>query len=460
MMPVLMAASGSNQVDPLGGFDIAQAMALSARSVKSRLAFAALFALASTMVLASAAAAAWLATVTVWELVGRPLTDRLLQGRSGAPALRQYAAFKCASAIIFGGLGGLTLASGEPLGAIIGAAWLVGSIMHTFVYYGSSRVVLVATMAPPCLWAGIGAIAVFGWSVEAFVGLAAVLSTLSGGVIFLVDRNALLSELERERLAVAVAEEASRSKSQFLATMSHELRTPLNAIIGYSEMMQEQALDDRRESDVADHDRVLSASRHLLGMISEILDLSKIEAGRMMMSAAPFDVARVAREALDAVRPLAMTRGNALHLDVHAADLGQAYNDAFRLHQCLINLLSNATKFTERGDITLRVRRDGALLVFAVEDTGIGIAPEKLKALFKPFVQADASTTRTHGGTGLGLVITRRLAELMGGGVAVESAPGKGSTFTLTVAAALELSAGDEGADETPVEPGAERAAA
>jgi signal transduction histidine kinase len=455
-----MAAPCSNPVDPPGGFDIAQAMALSARSVKSRLAFAALFALASTMVLAWAAAVAWLATVTAWELAGRPLTDRLLQGRSDASALRQYAAFKCASAIIFGGLGGLTLASGEPLGAIIGAAWLVGSIMHTFVYYGSSRVVLMATMAPPCVWAAIGAVAVFGWSLEAFVGLAAVLSTLSGGVIFLVDRKALLAELERERLALAVAEEASRSKSQFLTTMSHELRTPLNAIIGYSEMMQEGAIDDARAADVADHERVLRASRHLLGMISEILDLSKIEAGRLVITPGVFDAARVAKEALDAVRPLVLARGNALHLDVEASGIDVVCNDAFRLHQCLINLLSNAAKFTEGGDITLRLRREGDLVAFEVEDTGIGIAPENLGALFKPFVQADASITRTHGGTGLGLVITRRLAELMGGGVAVRSALGKGSTFTLTVAAALALPTADEGANEAPVEPGAERAAA
>lgn len=259
-----------------------------------------------------------------------------------------------------------------------------------------------------------------------------------------------LAELERERAslegrvserthaleaATRRAEEANAAKSRFIANMSHELRTPLNAIIGYTEILREGAEVERRVDDGADHDRVLRAARDLLRMINEILDLSKIEAGRMDLQAEAFDVATLVRCAVDAVRPQAEANGNVLAVDLDEAGFGDTCTDAFKLHQCLVNLLANAAKFTSNGMIRLRARRQGEHLSFAVEDSGIGIAPGSLSALFEPFVQADASTTRSFGGTGLGLAITRNLANLLGGDVSVESTPGVGSTFRLFVTA-------------------------
>jgi signal transduction histidine kinase len=259
-----------------------------------------------------------------------------------------------------------------------------------------------------------------------------------------------LTDLERERAslesrvlgrthdleaATRRAEEANAAKSRFIANMSHELRTPLNAIIGYTEIMREGADAERRAEDAADHDRVLRAARDLLRMINEILDLSKIEAGRMDIQVEAFDVPALVRCAVDAVRPQAEANGNVLSIELDRAGFGHTCNDAFKLHQCLVNLLANAAKFTSNGIIRLCARREGERLVFEVQDSGIGIAPEKLDALFEPFVQADASTTRSFGGTGLGLAITRNLAHLLGGDVSVESAPGLGSTFHLFVAA-------------------------
>lgn len=234
--------------------------------------------------------------------------------------------------------------------------------------------------------------------------------------------------------ASASADAANAAKSQFLATMSHELRTPLNAIIGYTEMIREDAEDEG--GDIADHDRVLTAARRLLRLINEILDLSKVEAGRMVLDLRDANINDIARDAVDAVRPQAEANGNKVILDVQPG-LPLARVDDFKLGQCLLNLLSNASKFTHDGEITLRVTMREGMFIFGVQDTGIGIPEDKLEDLFEPFVQAESSTTRTFGGTGLGLAITRRMARLMGGDVTVRSEAGKGSLFSLTVTAEL-----------------------
>ena len=241
---------------------------------------------------------------------------------------------------------------------------------------------------------------------------------------------------QREELAVAGAnaEAASIAKSQFLAAMSHELRTPLNAVIGYSEIMREDAEEARRSSDVADHNRVLAAARRLLHLINEVLDLSKVEAGRVQLDIQPADVVGLVHDAIDAVRPQAEANGNKIVLEA-AANLPLGRTDSFKLGQCLLNLLSNAAKFTHDGEIRVRVSYAYGQFVFEVADTGVGVAPDKLAHVFEPFVQADSSTTRTFGGTGLGLAITRRLAQLLGGDVSLSSTVGKGSVFTLNVSA-------------------------
>ena len=240
------------------------------------------------------------------------------------------------------------------------------------------------------------------------------------------------------RRAKEAAEVASRAKSHFLANMSHELRTPLNAIIGYSEMLEEQAGDPDPQELRADLGKIHAAGRHLLALINDILDLSKIEAGKMDLYLEAFDLKAVAEEVANTVLPLVEKNGNRLEVRV-ARDAPRMYTDLTKLRQGLFNLLSNATKFTENGRIGLEVRREpGDWVSLCVSDTGIGMTEEQRARLFEPFTQADVSSARKFGGTGLGLAITRRFCRMMGGDVTVESRPGAGSTFTIRLPAAVE----------------------
>ncbi|MGQ0534114.1 MAG: ATP-binding protein [Caulobacteraceae bacterium] len=250
-----------------------------------------------------------------------------------------------------------------------------------------------------------------------------------------VELKRAFEALEAARTA---AEQANVAKSQFLATMSHELRTPLNAIIGYGEMLMETAEERGEKQDRDDLSRIHAAAHRLLSMISDVLDLSKIEAGGAVVSTDSVDLDALVAETVATVRPAATANGSSINVDAPAR-LGVAETDGFKLSQCLLNLMSNAAKFTKNGQIKLVAAReeDGASewLVFHVIDTGIGISPEAQGRLFQPFVQADATTTRAYGGTGLGLAITRRLARLLGGDVTLKSALGQGSAFTLRVPA-------------------------
>ncbi|HEX3876447.1 MAG TPA: response regulator [Bryobacteraceae bacterium] len=247
------------------------------------------------------------------------------------------------------------------------------------------------------------------------------------------------------------AEVASRAKSQFLANMSHELRTPLNAIIGYSEMLQEQAEELEASALTPDLAKIHSAGKHLLALINDILDLSKIEAGKMDLYLESFDVERMVREVSATIEPLIAKKGNAFEAKV-ANDLPEMHADLTKVRQSLFNLLSNSAKFTEHGKIELSVsKRDvnGAPGVeMRVTDTGIGMTPEQSAKLFEPFTQADRSTTRRFGGTGLGLAITRRFVRLMGGDILVESELGRGSTFCILLPARVQAPA--ESPAETP----------
>ncbi len=240
--------------------------------------------------------------------------------------------------------------------------------------------------------------------------------------------------------AKEAAETANKTKSLFLANMSHELRTPLNAILGYSEMLQEEAADQQLDDFVPDLQKIHSAGKHLLALINDILDLSKIEAGKMELFLESFDIAGMIDEIASTVKPMVAKNGNALHIE-RAGDLGIMRADGIKVRQGLFNLLSNAAKFTEGGDITLDVRRevmDGRpWIVFRVVDTGIGLSPEQIVKLFQDFTQADASTTRKFGGTGLGLALTRRFCQMMGGDVTVHSVKGEGSTFTIKLPAVV-----------------------
>ncbi len=230
------------------------------------------------------------------------------------------------------------------------------------------------------------------------------------------------------------AEAANKAKSAFLANMSHELRTPLNAIIGYSEMLQEDAEGRGEEELSADLGKIHAAGKHLLALINDVLDLSKIEAGKMDLHLESFEVSAMLEEVAATLSPLVAKNGNRLELRDTGA-LGVLRADRTKLRQVLFNLLSNACKFTEKGLVTLaagRERTDGVeWLQFAVSDTGIGISPEQMSRLFQAFSQADAGIAEKYGGTGLGLAISRRFCRMMGGDIRVESAPGQGSTFTV-----------------------------
>ncbi|HWP36664.1 MAG TPA: GAF domain-containing protein, partial [Gemmatimonadales bacterium] len=237
------------------------------------------------------------------------------------------------------------------------------------------------------------------------------------------------------------AEAASHAKSQFLASMSHELRTPLNAIIGYSEMLQEEVEELGHQELTGDLEKIHTAGRHLLALINDILDLSKIEAGKMDLHVETFPVRTMLDDVLTTVRPLTARTANTLEL-VCPEDPGTMRADLTKVRQMLLNLLSNASKFTERGTITLAVRREsgagrrGDIMVFTVSDTGIGMTAAQMTRLFQAFSQAEVSTTSKYGGTGLGLAITKRFCEMMGGEVHVDSTPGRGSVFTLRLPAA------------------------
>jgi two-component system, sensor histidine kinase and response regulator len=248
---------------------------------------------------------------------------------------------------------------------------------------------------------------------------------------------------DAERLAILVdelrvtqqrAEAATRAKSEFLASMSHELRTPLNAIILYSELLQETAEDKGETESIGDLKRIQSAGKHLLDLINGILDLSKIEAGKMVLSLETFEVRNMVAGLVDTVRPLVDKNRNTLTVR-GAGDVRPMYGDVTKTRQILLNLLSNASKFTHDGTITVDIREcslDGAdVIEFSVADTGVGMTAEQTQKVFDPFTQADVTTTRKYGGTGLGLAIVSRFCDLMGGSITVESRPGEGSRFVV-----------------------------
>ena len=282
------------------------------------------------------------------------------------------------------------------------------------------------------------------------------------------EEKAALLEESRTNLQKAkeAADSANRTKSAFLASMSHELRTPLNAIIGYSELVKEELTDDGQERLVPDVMKIGQAGNHLLELINDILDLSKIEAGKMTFHLEDFGIKPLVDQVASTIKPLVVKNGNQLEIEC-PEEIGVMHADQTKVRQTLLNLLSNACKFTENGVITLRVARvpsvgrDPALdsgpssLVFTVTDTGIGMTPEQRGKLFDAFSQAESDTSKKYGGTGLGLAISRRLCRLMGGDLTVTSEYGKGSSFTVQLPSKVERSKVEEPTIESqlPINP-------
>jgi signal transduction histidine kinase/DNA-binding response OmpR family regulator len=281
--------------------------------------------------------------------------------------------------------------------------------------------------------AAIGAVLLTRSEVEPFTQQQTdLITTFADQAVIAIANVTLFDEIQDKSRQL---EQASQHKSQFLANMSHELRTPLNAIIGYSEILQEDAVDLGQDNLVADLKKIESAGRHLLGLINDILDLSKIEAGKMDIYLEDVEIVPLLEEVRSIIVPMAEKNANVLEYRL-ADNLGSMRTDRTKLKQSLLNLFSNGSKFTENGRLTLDVQRfetDKPMVSFAVSDTGIGMTEEQLGRLFQAFNQADASTTKKYGGTGLGLAITRNFCQLLGGNVTVTSKPGEGSTFTIVL---------------------------
>lgn len=338
---------------------------------------------------------------------------------------------------------------------VIGLLFCGGAALVCATLHVMTRTMIFHTV--PAIMLGLilnGAALAPGWdgavlaAMAALVGVNAIVAARAGASSFgdliaaRLGAEEAAEDLERRvqdrtaQLAVATkrAQAANAAKSRFLANMSHELRTPLNAIVGYSEIVTEDLESGETEQSPGDLAKIRSAAGHLLSLINEVLDLSRIEAGKLELRPADTDIQALLREALDAVKPFAAKNGAACELSI-GEGVERTFVDPTRLRQCVLNLLSNAAKFTPNGRIVLAARRcevrGAAAVAISVRDTGAGISTENLARLFQPFVQVDSSSTRAHDGAGLGLVITRRLARLMGGDIIAASEVGRGSVFTL-----------------------------
>jgi signal transduction histidine kinase len=253
------------------------------------------------------------------------------------------------------------------------------------------------------------------------------LTTFADQAVIAIENVRLFDEIQDKNRQL---QQASENKSQFVSSMSHELRTPLNAIIGLTEMMVTNAARFGTEKAAEPLQRVHRAGTHLLGLINQVLDLSKIEAGKLELNPQTVQLVPLIDEVIGTARQLAQEKNNRLIVEVQE-NLGAITVDPMRLRQILLNLLSNACKFTKDGQVMLQARRDTEWVELSVSDTGIGMTPEHQAKLFEEFSQAEATTAQRFGGTGLGLAITRKLARMMGGDVTVKSEPGKGSGFTV-----------------------------
>ena len=414
-----------------------------------RIAFALVTAVVALRWLPLGAASAYFAVAFLWEWRGVPWVARRLSQalRTDRNRLRLiYRSLIFLGACFYSIVPLSGLISHQLIGwytALIAFCWatIVG-----VTYFSNDRWLFAACSAPSFVIATAAPL-VFGVpaSIVALVLLLHALFVL-GALQSAAHRAELVEGIAKGEEARSRAVSANLEKSRFIANVSNELRTPLNDIIGYSELLRESAADAARPQDQADLDKVLEASRTLMMLVQELLDISKLEAGRLNLDVSGFDVGEVIAAAVAKARPIASARGNVFALDI-ASDLGQGVGDEYRTGQCVFNLLSNAARAAEGGTITVRARRrdenNRQALVVAVTDCGGGMSADIIAQLFDPFAQ-DELTPLAHGSR-LGLAITRRIARLLGGDLTVTSQPGAGSTFTLQIPADARETKGVEG---------------
>jgi signal transduction histidine kinase/ActR/RegA family two-component response regulator len=356
-----------------------------------------------------------------------------------AKAERWGAALRALGATVFSLPYALSWAVGGPTAGFFAGMFLCGTVLHGVVYFSNSRLMFAGAVAPPVIVAlGLHLLVRPGDLLPQMV-LPILLIFALRALWAQRDQISLLESMEDSSNGRKVAEQANLAKSQFLAQMSHELRTPLNAVIGYAEILEEDLGAEGNTTAASDAARIRRSARDLLQLINEVLDLSKIEAGRMEVVPQRVSIPDIVSDVVETTQHIADTNRNVMSVRIDPR-VGEMVLDGGELRQCLMNLVSNACKFTKSGKIDIELRLidlpEGPQIRAIVTDTGVGIAPDEQMRLFQPFVQVDGSHQRKAGGTGLGLVITRRLAQLMGGDVEMESALGRGSCFTLTVNAA------------------------
>ncbi len=363
--------------------------------------------------------------VEAWMFKPAGLKDLLSTRRGRAGALIMVAI----NQEIFCSFGVVEFLRANPWMAICGMLLLMGATLNAMLTSAASRSMFRAAVGPPVLSFGVLPFAAYQagqeWTVVAMLFLAPLLAIAA----VLVIQRRFHEDFDRLEEAQRGAESANTTKSAFLATMSHEIRTPLNGVLGMTQAIAAGELSDIQRERLA---VVSQSGKSLLAILDDLLDLAKIEAGRLDIEATDFSVTEIASTAHGAFSALASAKHLGFHLDVEAAR-GRYLGDPTRIGQILYNLISNALKFTDQGEIRVTADYDGTNLILSVRDSGIGMPAEVLPQLFEKFVQADTSTTRRFGGTGLGLAICRDLAILMGGAIEVTSEPGKGSVFTLTV---------------------------
>lgn len=402
----------------------------------SRTGYTAVMAFISLALLPGWIAGLWLAFIVAWELAVRPfLEDKLAlpaAKRSEAEGFGWLAAINVIGATVYTIYPVAIWTTGEAMGMVLATAWICGSANHLFVYFSANRWLLLSCVVPLAVLSLGAPLVTTGMSLETAIAMSSLGALMLAAGMFGFDRRMLLGNLAKHEAARTTAEQANTAKSQFLATMSHELRSPLNAVIGYAELIEEESEQGPIAEDAT---KIRTSARQLLSVIDVILDISKLETGSIELRRERGPVSAVLQQLREAALPLAMANNNTVIVSETGA-LGEAEIDHMRLHQSLMQLVSNAAKFTQNGEIRIAARRDamGAYdrLVFSVSDTGPGISPKDQARIFEPFVQGESGPRRSEG-AGLGLTLVRRLARLMGGDVRCESTAGKGSTFTLWI---------------------------